>query len=44
MGRLWKKMARWFYFYGEKYAEMKSVRGVFEGLVPSKLKLRVGKK
>ncbi len=38
MKGLWKKLANWFYTYGEKHAGMKSIRGSFEGKVPEKLK------
>lgn len=43
MEKLWKNSTV-VCSHGEKYAEMKSVRGAFEGYVPSKLKSRIGKK
>lgn len=37
MPRFWKKLAAWLYTQGERHANLKSVRGSYEGPVPQKI-------
>ena len=40
MTQFWKKLAAWLYSQGKKHANLKSVRGSYETVVPQKLQIK----